>query len=233
MALDTVLASGLLTGLAGSLHCAGLCGGVASMLLTARQAGGAAVTTGARLSFLSRLQVGRAAVYVLAGGIAGSIGYYVQSLLFLAGLQDMLRYAASALIVVTGLSVANILPPLGRLDHGLRHAAWLWRALARLQPGSTVGLGAALALAPCAMVFNALLTAMLTGGPLAGAVYMAGFAVAALPGVVFSALGIATLAGVGRGISRGGRLPLGILLATTGVLFALLPGGSITQLCFG
>lgn len=233
MALDTVLASGLLTGFAGSLHCAGLCGGVASMLLTARQAEGATASIGTRLSFLSRLQLGRAAVYVLAGGMAGSIGYYLQSLLFLAGLQDMLRYAASALIVATGLSVAGILPPFSRLDHGLRHAAGLWGALGRLQPGSTIGLGAALALAPCAMVFNALLTAMLTGGPLAGAVYMAGFAIAALPGVVFSALGIATLAGVGRGVSRRGRRLLGLLLAATGVVFALLPGGSITQLCFG
>ncbi len=233
MALDTVLASGLLTGLAGSLHCAGLCGGVASMLLNARQAGGTAATAGARLSFLSRLQLGRAAVYILAGGMAGSIGYYVQSLLFLAGLQDMLRYAAAAMIVATGLSIANILPPIGRLDPPLRQMAPLWRVIARLQPGSTVGLGAVLALAPCAMVFNALLTAMLTGGPVPGAVYMAGFAAAALPGVIFSALGIATLAGTSHVHGRGGRRLLGLLLAATGVMFALLPGGSIAQLCVG
>ena len=71
MTPDLVFVSGLLSGLAASLHCAGLCGGIAAMLMPALPGGGA-LSARIRLSFLAKMQAGRAAVYVAAGTAAGS-----------------------------------------------------------------------------------------------------------------------------------------------------------------
>lgn len=226
MTLEMVLASGLLTGLASSLHCAGLCGGVASVMLAGNGRGGSAVL--GKLSFLTQMQVGRAMVYIAAGSLAGSIGLFFQNLLFLAGLQDVLRLAAAAVMIGTGLSVAGFLPPMGRLDIALRRIVpTLPKRLPRTSP---MALGAVLAMAPCAMVFHALLTAMMVGTPFSGALYMVGFALAALPGVVLSGFGIAQLARNGQH-RQSFRRSVGLLLAGIGVLYALVPGATISGLC--
>ncbi|MFD0388574.1 sulfite exporter TauE/SafE family protein [Tistrella bauzanensis] len=60
---------GLLLGLAGSLHCAGICGGIASATLIAADPGG---TARARAGALMQIQLGRAATYTLAGGAVGA-----------------------------------------------------------------------------------------------------------------------------------------------------------------
>ena len=229
MTLEMVLASGLLTGLASSLHCAGLCGGIGSVMLAGHARSGSAAI--GRLSFLAQMQVGRAVVYITAGSLAGSLGFLFQNMLFLAGLQDILRLTAAVLMVGTGLSVAGILPPLGRLDVVVRRlASFVPNRLHRFQSASPVALGAVLAMAPCAMVFNALLTAITIGTPVSGALYMAAFAVAALPGVVFSGFGIAQLLHGGRGKATLRRF-IGVLLAAIGILYAFVPGAAITGLC--
>jgi hypothetical protein len=71
---------------------------------------------------------------------------------------------------------------------------------------------------------------MMVGTPLSGALYMIGFAVAALPGVIFSGFGIAQLARNGRGIATL-RRSVGLLLVAIGVLYALVPGLSMSGLC--
>jgi hypothetical protein len=231
MSLEIVLASGMLTGLASSLHCAGLCGGVAAMFVPAPEGAGAAHL--ARLSFLLRMQIGRAAVYIAAGSVAGSLGYSIEALLPLEGVQGLLRWMAAAMIALTGLSTAGFMPPLGRLDRVLGPMQSLRRLAGRLPVTSAIGLGAGLALAPCAMVLNALLTAILFGGAVPGLVYMAGFSLTALPGVVLAALGITSLAAGGQYGGRRLRRVLGILLLLCGVGFALVPGASLASLCLG
>jgi len=228
MTPDLVFVSGLLSGLAASLHCAGLCGGIAAMLMPALPGGGA-LSARIRLSFLAKMQAGRAAVYVAAGTAAGGLGYAMSGLLALGGLQDILRWLAAMLIVLTGLSIAGVLPPMRRLD---RHAKLLG-GLRTLQARSAFGFGAMLALAPCAMVLNALLTATLMGTPASGGLYMTGFSLAALPGVILSAFGISGLTALGQDERRRMRLAAGLGLAAVGMLSALLPQASLSQICFG
>lgn len=232
MTLEMVVVSGLLTGVASSLHCAGLCGGIASMLVAAARPGDT-VSGAARLSFLTRMQLGRAAVYVTAGAVAGSLGYQVQNILFLAGLQNALRVGAALMIVTTGLSIAGLLPPLGRLDRWLLRLSAPQGMVSRFKPGSAFGLGAMLGLAPCAMVFNALLTAALIGSPASGAFYMSAFAAAALPGVVLSGFGMGSVLHRRRSGRNGVRRVLGMLLVLTGIGLLLVPGASLTELCLG
>lgn len=230
MTLEIVLASGMLTGLASSLHCAGLCGGIAAMFVPVPADIPGAST--ARVPFLLQMQLGRAAVYIAAGGAVASLGYSVEALLPLDGVQDVLRLAAAIIIALTGLSIAGFLPPLARLDRVLAFMRPVQR-LGRLSAMSPFGLGASLALAPCAMVLNALLTAALIGGPVSGFVYMAGFSLTALPGVVLAALGITSLsAGRDQGGRRRRRV-VGMLLALCGVGFAFIPGASLASLCLG
>ena len=70
---------GLLLGLAGAVHCACMCGGIA---MTALSISGAK-TPGEKLRFLLRAQIGRIGVYMIAGGV-------------LAGTADMTLNFASA-----------------------------------------------------------------------------------------------------------------------------------------
>ena len=228
MTPDLVFVSGLLSGLAASLHCAGLCGGIAAMLMPALPAGGA-LPASTRLAFLARMQAGRAGVYVAAGTAAGGLGYALGGVLGLGGLQDVLRWLAAVLIVLTGLSIAGILPPMRLLD---RHAMFLAR-LRGVQARSAFGLGAMLALAPCAMALNALLTASLMGTPAGGGLYMTGFSIAALPGIVLSAFGISGLAALGHNERQRMRLATGLALAAVGAILALVPQASLAQICFG
>lgn len=228
MTPDLVLLSGLLSGLAASLHCAGLCGGIAAMLMPALPTGGA-LPARTRLAFVVNMQAGRAAVYVTSGAAAGGLGYAMGGVLALGGLQEMLRWLAAVLIVLTGLSIAGLLPPMRLLD---RHATLLGR-LRGLQARSAFGLGALLALAPCAMAFNALLTAALMGTPVNGGLYMTGFSLAALPGVVLSAFGLSGLAALGHNERRRMRMATGLALAAIGAILAVVPQASLVQICFG
>lgn len=228
MTPELLFVSGLLSGLAASVHCAGLCGGIAAMLMPVQPTGDA-LSARARLSFLAQMQAGRAAVYVAAGAAAGGLGYVMGGMLALGGLQDILRWLAATLIVLTGLSIAGVLPPMRFFD---RHARLLG-GLRGIQAKSAFGFGAVLALAPCAMLLNALLTAALLGTPTSGGLYMTGFSLAALPGVVLSAFGLSGLATLGQDKRRRMRLATGLALAVIGLLFALVPQASLTQLCLG
>ncbi|NNU63208.1 sulfite exporter TauE/SafE family protein [Ochrobactrum soli] len=232
MTLELILASGMLTGLASSLHCAGLCGGVASLFVSVSQPAGG-FSTSQRLNFLVRMQLGRATVYVAAGMVAGSLGYYIQSMMLLAGFQNFLRYVAAFMIILTGLSIIGFLPSPSKLEGRFSFFAIMQKSALKLRPRSPYQLGAALGLAPCAMVLNALLTAALFSDIAAGALYMSGFAVVALPGVVISGFGISSMSSLGLSAKRNLRRIVGTALVVTGVFFTTIPEASISALCLG
>lgn len=234
MHIDVILMSGLLLGFAGSAHCACLCGGIASSLMLAT-----APESRHSSSFLM-IQFGRILTYAVAGGAVGSMMEAFGQLLRFSGGQEVLRLIAAAALVWSGLSIVGILPKIRRLNGGImavigRPPAAISR---RLMASAPLVVGICWGLAPCAIVYNALMTAMLTGSMAGGALFMTGFGLATIPAVSAVSAVAAGAAVLTRPQSSRWRGPAlrrtaGLLLSAIGVLSATFPAVSLASLCLG
>ncbi|MAL41250.1 MAG: hypothetical protein CMO04_15370 [Thalassospira sp.] len=256
MSISYVIISGLLLGLASSLHCAGMCGAIASNILVA--GGQSAFSSRRQLRTLLLMQLGRAMIYILAGLLVGTLGSTFDALLLTAGWQSALQVTAGLLLIYTGLTLLGFAPPFARLDRflpivplqnlirpalagGVSH--YMAQSAmpdsspqkhARLfNPLGTVSLGAVLGITPCAMVYNGLLTAMMTGSGASAALLMACFATAALPAVIVAALGITALHRHSRNqhITRSARKFIALGLIMIGFVTLFQPAGDLMAFC--
>jgi uncharacterized protein len=220
------LASGLLLGLGASLHCAGMCGGIASSLMFMLDPK-AGASGRARVLFLA--QAGRVSAYVAAGAAVGLFGTALYGALDQATAFRILQWASAATLVWIGASIAGLAPALAGLD---RLAVPVVRRLTVAMPGGAhrggaIASGLVWGFLPCPMVYGALFNAMLTGSASGGALAMAGFGLGTLPAVTAVALGLSRLKEIARG--ERARLAVGIAIAATGMLALVLslPGGPL------
>ena len=165
-----MLSTAFILGLAGSLHCAGMCGPLALAL---------PVVGRGRASFaLSRLayNAGRLAAYCALGLIAGLLG---QALAF-AGFQRWLSLTAGSLILA-GLFFTQ-LSGKRAATKAVVHVKKLFRTfLLQRSYGSLLALGATNGLLPCGLVYVAATAAAATGSPLGSSKYMLAFGLGTLP----------------------------------------------------
>lgn len=184
-----------LTGLAGSFHCVGMCGGVVAAL-SLKQCGGA---------FDSRLQsqlcynLGRVCTYTLLGALAGLAGSSLD-LMALKSASFWFLVGANLLVIMVGLSTALGLEALSisTLEgKGARFlAAPLRRALSTRSPFASLPLGLLLGLIPCGLVYAPLIAAAGTGSVLSGAATMAALGAGTVPALL--SFGTASSAVSGR-----------------------------------
>jgi sulfite exporter TauE/SafE len=230
--LTAAFAGGLLMGFAGSLHCAGQCGGIASSLLIAT---GQDRSKREKAKALLTTQLGRTVTYMVAGGVVGIAGGAFGSLLDLAGIQPLLRIFCGTMLVWVGLALVGVIPGPQIFDRRVLVATGMIFGSNRLSAfgaPSTLLLGMAWGAAPCAMVYNALMTAMLTGTPATGALFMTGFGLATVPAVALTALGTAQIVAMGPMLPKAGlRKMVGIAIAILGLASTVVPATSLTALC--
>jgi sulfite exporter TauE/SafE len=192
------LLGGLLLGLASSLHCAGMCGAIASSLMFAFSPGEAPAE---RLRALLAAHAGRLLAYIAGGMALGGAGSAFYLAFDHAAAYLVMRWAAAVALGWVGLSVAGLAPALAVVD---RFAAPIAQTL-RFSPGPAfAGQAGAFAsgivwgVLPCGMVYGALFYAMLSGSALGGAAVMAGFGLGTLPSVTAVALGISSFRRLAR-----------------------------------
>ncbi|MFN8829417.1 MAG: sulfite exporter TauE/SafE family protein [Labrys sp. (in: a-proteobacteria)] len=222
----------LLMGFASSLHCAGMCGGIASTLTLLIAPDG---TLRARSTVLVETQAGRILSYVLAGTLVGTFGSAVYGILDREAAYTLLRTGAALTLMWIGLSIAGVLPPLSVMDRFTRP---LTNRIARLRasnkavgPLSSLAAGAAWGFMPCAMVYGALLTAALTGSAAGGATFMLGFGLGTVPAVLAAGLGITSLTKLARGART--RIAVGLTITALGPITMVAPLGDIVAMCLG
>ncbi len=227
---DITLFSVFLVGLFGGLHCAGMCGGIVSVIgaTAARRAdSGPAIAIpvvaerprGA-LPVLLGYNIGRIASYAAAGAIAGLLG----STAWLAGnllpVQQAAFIAANLLLIAMGLYLTGALRSVAVLEVA---GQGLWRALrplaARLlatdRLGRAVAAGMVWGWVPCGMVYGVLLAALVSGSATQGAALMLAFGLGTLPNLV--ALGWSAHA-ARRWLDRGAlRVAAGLLVIGFGI----------------
>lgn len=177
-----LIASALLMGLAGSPHCAAMCGAASGAI--ARQ-GGSAGFSEALLAW----HAGRLASYALAGAVVAAS---VAGLFALQGAAPLLR-PLWTLVHVAAVALGLWLAWTARAPAWLsaanpRVAAWVdakpIRIFRRLPATGRAGLaGSCWGAMPCGLLQSALLVAALASGPLPGAAVMAAFAMTSALGL--------------------------------------------------
>lgn len=223
------VAAGFAVGVVGSVHCVGMCGGIAGALaMSAPSRGGAAGMVRQLLH-----GVGRVASYGLAGAAAGAFGSAAAAVLGPAG-TSLLRALAAALIVALGLYLGGWWAGLAAIE---RTGAALWRrilpATGRLRAGGSAVAALALGMLwgwlPCGLVYSALALAATTGHAGGGAALMIGFGAGTVPAVLAAGLASVSVGALLR--APASRQVAGAMVVAMGAwtmfgsgLFAL-PGG--------
>lgn len=172
----TLLAA-LLGGLTGGVHCAAMCGGIATGLSS----------MGPRdLRYVIEPNLGRVLGYSIAGAVAGGIGGGIVSVARSEWLMIGLRMAVGLVLVVAAL---RLLDRRGRLAFLTRTGGTLWNRLrplqTRLLPANThakrIALGVLWGWLPCGLSSTMLTAAWLQADARNGALTMAAFGLGTLP----------------------------------------------------
>lgn len=185
---EIALSAAFVGGLAGGLHCAGMCGGIVRVLCAAPGSG-----TVPKWPHLLAYNGGRIFSYVVAGMLAGAIGE--AGLLTRAApmLQPLMFFLASLMLTALGLYLTGLAPVVLRIE---AVGTWLWRLVqpwtGRMLPVTSAvraaGLGALWGWLPCGMVYAVLLTALALGSWWQGGVLMLAFGLGTLPNMLGIAL---------------------------------------------
>lgn len=225
-------------GLLGSVHCAGMCGGIVGALSFAPQRPRAGATTialrpvaAAPASLnVAAYNLGRIASYMTAGAIAGGVAQGAGALSGLPLLQAAAYWLANLMLVAMGLYLMGAWSGIAHVERG---GQWLWRRvqpqLKRVGPPDTPGrmfaAGALWGWLPCAMVYSVLVTAMLSGSAASGALTMLAFGLGTLPMMLALGLAGARLRGWLR--LPAVRIACGAVVLAFGVLGLLRAAGGL------
>lgn len=223
------LVAGLLLGLASSLHCLGMCAGIAASLCmaTASPHGRPHLVRDNLL-----INAGRISGYMAAGMAVGALGTSVFGVLDRSLAHLVLRWAAAVSLGWIGLSMIGFVPipePVFRIGAAVTGGLGrLGGSLGSIPSAGLFAAGCVWGFAPCAMVYAALFYAMLSGSWLNGGIVMAGFGIGTLPPLLGAGLGLPWL----RSRSRSPWLSrlLGVAIVTLGIASAI-PTATIAGWC--
>jgi len=182
-------------GLLGSVHCGAMCGGIVGALsLTPPRARATAAVVAIRPAVVAEraglhaaaYNAGRLASYTTAGALAGGVAQGAALLSALPALQATAYLGANLMLAALGLHLMNAWSGIAHIE---RAGQLVWRRvrpqLAKIGPPDTPGrmlaAGALWGWLPCAMVYSVLVTAMLSGSAVSGALTMLAFGLGTLP----------------------------------------------------
>lgn len=182
----TFLLSGLLLGLAGSVHCVGMCGPI--LLAVNRSAAGPTA-----LARMLAYHGARVFIYGMLGAAAGFTGHAAAT----AGLGRAIAVATGALLVVGSLGAVGgkWIRPLTTAGSLLAlRAATAAVALTRRRPVSGHAiLGLANGLLPCGLLYAAVATSLALGTVVRSVVFMFGFGLGTVPALLVLTISAASI----------------------------------------
>ena len=226
-----LLLAGLLLGFSSSLHCFGMCSGIAASLHLA--AGAKPGATRDQLSTALLINSGRVTGYVIAGALVGELGSSVFGLLDRSLMNAVLRWAGALALGWIGLSMLGFLPlpPIFyRIGMFVSDSMNDLARTARLPAWATLFIsGTIWGFLPCAMVYATLFYAMLSGSWLGGALVMLGFGIGTLPALVAAGMGLATLRHRARSAALQGVV--GVVILLLGVASVTMTGATLPDWC--
>jgi uncharacterized protein len=165
------------TGLFGSFHCLGMCGGInGGYFIHARPRD--------RLKSILAFHTTRVVIYTLLGISGAALGHVLVQSGFIGKGQGILMILAGALVVLLGL---QMLGALGRVNirQAQRPVEISLLSLSQRQPrGTAIVAGAFNGLVPCSLVFSVALKAAATADPWRAGWLMLSFGAGTLPSMM-------------------------------------------------
>ncbi len=212
-------------GLASTLHCVGMCGGIMGAL-TFGLPEEVRNNKSRQLAYITTYNLGRITSYTLAGVIAGLISASLISSLSIENGHLILRTLAATVLIAIGLHLAGLFPKMQMLESV---GAIVWRRLQpltkRFFPVRTLGRAFSFGLIwgwlPCGLVYSALLWASSSGDPISGGLYMFAFGLGTLPGVVTSGVMSSTILKLSR--MQNLRYGMAVLMIIFGLALFFVP----------
>ena len=169
-----LLASALVTGLLGSVHCAGMCGPLALAVACGRPE-----AAGRRLALFA---VGKTFTYVLLGLAAGTLGTAAVGWASPGRTAGVVALVAGTLMIAFGLhTLTRRARPAARPS---ALGALMARVLSARRPEAPLLAGSLAGLLPCGLVYAMVAQALAAGSALAGGLVMASFGLGTAPSVV-------------------------------------------------
>ncbi len=217
-----VIGAALMSGLLGGVHCAAMCGGIATGLSFGQRPAGAGA------QWLQALQpnLGRVLGYTLAGAIVGGFGHGLVALAQAPMLALAMRMAVGAMMVIVAI---RLLSPTAKFNPLAGPGRALWQRLQPLQRGllpadtvfKRIAVGMLWGWLPCGLSATLLATAWLQASAAHGALTMAAFGLGTLPIMLPLTWSGARF---GQRLQRGGlRTAAGLLVLVAGLITLTAP----------
>ena len=217
-----VIGAALMSGLLGGVHCAAMCGGIATGLSSGQRPASAGA------QWLQALQpnLGRVLGYTFAGAIVGGFGHGLVAFVQIPNLALAMRMAVGAMMMVIAL---RLLYPKGAFNPLARPGRALWQRLQPLQRGllpadtafKRIAVGVLWGWLPCGLSATLLTTAWLQASAMHGALTMTAFGLGTLPIMLPLTWSGAR---IGQRLQRGGvRIAAGLLVLVAGLVTLAAP----------
>ena len=213
-----LLAAAFVTGLLGSAHCFGMCGGLSGLFAV----NASVVSVRAQLPFAFAYNAGRILSYTFLGFVVGMLGQTIVAAI--PNIAAPVRFASGLLIVIVGLQVAfgwQFLAPVEKAG------ASIWKRIAPAAKGllpvtsipKALGLGLLWGWLPCGLVYSVLLLAATTANGISGGLVMIAFGLGTMPAMIMTGISASKLS---QFMSRK-RLGAGLLIVLIGLLTLAMP----------
>ena len=179
------------TGLAGSLHCLGMCGPLVIAYSLHLKPGGGPISWQERTAHHLWFHLGRIAAYCLVGALAAGLIHLGDIHGSLKGLRTGATLAGGVAMVLFGLSLLKAAPfrfatDTSPSDRGTLLNRLMARLLASPDSRSRIVLGFFAGFLPCMFSWAMIVKAATTGNPWTGFLVMALFGLGTLPALFFT-----------------------------------------------
>lgn len=175
-------------GLASTLHCLGMCGGIVGALSLSLP--DEVRSNRSRLFlFVSLMNIGRIVSYMAAGLVAGAFGLEILKALGLDNAHQILKYVGVVFMVAIGFYLAGWFPQMARVEK-IGQPVWkiLQPVVRKMMPinssGRALVYGMAWGWLPCGLVYVVLLSTITAGSAVQGASMMLAFGLGTLPTMI-------------------------------------------------
>ncbi|MEM0909334.1 MAG: sulfite exporter TauE/SafE family protein [Pseudomonadota bacterium] len=210
---DVTFAAAFLVGLAGSVHCIGMCGGVVSAFSFATpQHANKEVYT---LAY----NAGRILTYVILGALTGFIGSIISS----ANVTDLpiLDFISIGFLFLLAFYISDIWKGLSHLE---RLGSIIWRRVQPLSkkfipiktPFHAMIYGAIWGFLPCGLIYSSLTWSLSSQSAIQGAGMMLAFGLGTMPALILISLGFQSILPIMQ--KRATRLFVAFLLALSAIV---------------
>lgn len=213
-----LLGAALVTGLLGSAHCLGMCGGISGLFAVNATSG----SLRRDLPMAITYNAGRVLSYAVLGATVALVGQTIVGAI--PRLTAPVRLLSGLLIVLVGLQVAFNWRALAPIE---KAGAGLWRRVAPAARGllpvtsapRALGLGLLWGWLPCGLVYSVLLLAATSANAITGGLVMLAFGLGTMPAMIATGLSASKLSAY---MSRR-RLGAGLLIVVLGLATLAMP----------